>query len=136
MQPLRVLTCGQSRERPRLHDTPNNDVRTDTYTTPGHRRAGACANDEVREQRKSLWNKAYPEVWPNAGHNIWPIQVGPVSGQKARSHWLFGVRRAKIQLRNLPPKMGRPLGRPFPFQERNMTNPKTAAEILYGSSKI
>jgi hypothetical protein len=29
--------------------------------------------------------------------------------------------------------LGRPIGRPFPFQEHNMTNPKTPAEILYGN---
>ena len=95
VQPPRLLSRGQSQERPRPNATPNNDVRTDTCTTPGHRRCGACANEEIRECRKSPWNKAYLGVWPNSGHNIGPIQVGPARGREDWICWFSGVRRAE-----------------------------------------
>ena len=84
-------------------DSPNNDpVSTPRQITTceqtlndalGTGRAGGLCKRRNLEWRKSLSNKAYFGVWPNFGHNIWPIQVGPVSGRNALE--LLALRRAE-----------------------------------------
>ncbi|MGQ0582016.1 MAG: hypothetical protein ACT4O6_08775 [Reyranella sp.] len=81
--------------------------------------------------RKSLSNKAYLWFVDSVPDNTRYIQASTMNGLKARRHWLSGVRRAEIRPDQLALQHKPPLRAAFPFQETLMSDPRSAAEILY-----